>query len=131
MHAAHGCAEYETQMIYAQAMLKKIVLCTDHVIVIVLREMGVEAIAWLTGFAVAKVVRNDDEIARRIEELAGPEQNSGKDWAEECLGTPTSAMKNENRVCDSSGGVPIGPAESVVMHAQFRKLFPGVEAKVA
>ena len=46
----------------------------DHVVVVVFREFGAQAVGRLARFAVADRIRNDDEMLGRIERLARAEQ---------------------------------------------------------
>ena len=74
VHRAHRGPEDQAQMVDLQPISEQRVLRADHVVVGVVGEPRMEAVAWLARFAVADAVGQDDEIARRIEQLARPEQ---------------------------------------------------------
>ena len=69
MHAAHGSAEDQAQMIDAEALAEQLVVRGDHVVVVVLRKMRVQSVAGLRGLSVADAVGKDDEVARRVQKL--------------------------------------------------------------
>jgi hypothetical protein len=56
VHAAHGIAEHEAQVTDAEPLSHEPVLGFDHVIVIVLRKFGPQAVRWLRRFSGAERV---------------------------------------------------------------------------
>ena len=66
MHAAHGSAEDEAQVIDAEALAEKLVVRGDHVVIVILRKMSVPAVARLRGFPVTDTVGKNDEVAGRV-----------------------------------------------------------------
>ena len=82
VHAAHGGAHDEAEVIDFQAFGEQLVLRPHHVAVAVLGEAHVQAVARAAGFAVADAVGEDDEVGRGVEELAGAEELAGELLAE-------------------------------------------------
>jgi hypothetical protein len=78
VHAAHGLSHEQTQVVHLQVFRKEQVLRLDHIVVIVVRESGVQAITWLTRFAVAYRIRRDYVISICIEQLTRAKQLVGK-----------------------------------------------------
>ena len=60
LHAAHGGAEDEAEVIDVEAFEEHGVLAGDHVVVVVVGEAHAEAVAGLAGLAVADVVGEDE-----------------------------------------------------------------------
>ncbi len=79
LHAAHGGAEDEAEVIDVEAFEEHGVLAGDHVVVVVLGEVHAEAVGGFGGLAVADVVGEDEEIFCDIEGLAGAEEDVGED----------------------------------------------------
>src|SRR5215472_896699 len=98
MHATHGRAEDEPQVIHIKAFRQQLVLSQNHVVVIVLREMRVQAVARLRRFLVTDAVRKNDEVATRVQELPGTEELSRKLRLEELLARAARAVKNQHRI---------------------------------
>jgi len=65
-------------VIHTEAFRQQPVLSQNHVVVIVLREMRVQAVARLRRFPVTNAVRKNDELATRVQELPGTEEFSRK-----------------------------------------------------
>ncbi len=55
----------------------------DHVVVVVLGELHVEAVGGFGGVALADVVGEDEEVFGDVEGLAGAEEDVGEDGVEE------------------------------------------------
>jgi len=85
MHAAHGGAKNKAQVIHAEAFAKELVVRGDHVVIVVLWKMRVQAVAGLRGFSVADAVGKNDVVTRGIEKLSGPKQFSGKNGRKELM----------------------------------------------
>jgi hypothetical protein len=62
--------------------------------------MGVQAVAGLRRFSVANAIRQDDEVTRCVEELAGTKEHSCKLRLKELLAATSGAVENQNRVRD-------------------------------
>jgi hypothetical protein len=70
VHAAHGVAEHEAQVTDAEPLGHEPVLGFNHVIVIVFRKFGSQAVRWLRRFSGSDRVRQDDEVFARVQRLA-------------------------------------------------------------
>ena len=70
-------------MIDTKSSLQQLVLSSHHVVVVVLGKMGVQSVARLARFSVPDVIGKDDEIAVRIQQLAGAKQHICKLRSEE------------------------------------------------
>ncbi len=117
-------------MVHAQTVLEQFMLRRDHVIVVVLRKVRVQAVARLAGFSVADVVGKDDEVTRRVEELPGPEEDIGELWREELMTRAARAVKNQDGIGDFAGRVFLGPAEGCVVQAEFGERLARLEVEV-
>src|ERR1700751_1390892 len=98
VHASHGRAENQAQMVHGETPLEEFVLRGDHVVIVVLRKVGVEAVAGLAGLSVADVVGKDDEVAGGIEKLTGTEEDVGKLRGEELASGAAGAVKDQDGV---------------------------------
>ena len=74
------------------------VLGGDHVVVVVLGEVHVEAVGGLGGVAVADVVGEDEVVLGDVEGLAGAEEDVGEDGVEEGVGVAAGAVEEEDGV---------------------------------
>src|SRR6266567_4117540 len=118
-------------MVYAQAFLEQLVLRGDHVVVVVLRKVGVHAVARLARFSMTDVVGKDDEIATGVEELAGTEEDVGKLRSEKLVSRTAGAVQDQDGVRHFSVGIALGLAEGQVVQAEFGESFAGLEMEVA
>ena len=73
MHAAHRGTEDQAQMVYSESLLQHFSLQRNHVVVVVLWKVSVQAVARLGGFSVADVIRQNYVIACDVEQLPRPE----------------------------------------------------------
>ena len=99
-------------MVHLQPVDEQRVLRADHVVVGVLGKARVQAVARLARLSVADAVRQDDEVARRVEQLAGAEQLAAERLRQECLRRcrrcrAGSARRCARRPAASRRGVPI------------------------
>ena len=124
VHAAHGRAHDESQVIDAEAFGDQAKMRRDHVVVVILREARVEAVAGLRGFSVADAVGKNDEIARRVEKLAGTEELSCELRLKELPPGAAGAVKDQDGVRDPSLRVAGGFPERHVVQAQLGHSFP-------
>src|SRR2546423_9635557 len=97
----------------------------NHVVVVVMGEMGVGSIAGLGGFAVADAVGEDDEILGDVEKLARAEEFSGKLRGKELVAGASGAVKDQDGVVDVAVGIVSGCAEGGVVQAQLGNGFAG------
>ena len=86
LHAAHGGAEDEAEVVDVEAVGEHGVLAGDHVVVVVLGEVHAEAVGGLGGLAVADVVGEDEEELGDVEGLAGAEEDVGEDGVRSASG---------------------------------------------
>lgn len=117
-------------MVDAQPFFDKLVLQCDHVHVFVARKMRMEAVARLTGFAAADVVRKNQKVFVCVQKLAGTEELSSEDGMKKIVTAPTGAVKDQHRVGGAAGGVLNGRSERVVVEADFRRRLAGLEMEV-
>ena len=111
LHAAHGGAEDEAEVIDVEALDEHGVLAGDHVVVVVLGEVHAEAVGGFGGFAVADVVGEDEVELRNVEGLAGAEEDVGEDGVEERVGVAAGAVEEEDGVVGVALRVFVGMAE--------------------
>src|SRR3954465_4156412 len=78
VHAAHGGAHHQPQMIYAQALGQEPVLSLDHVQIAVVWEFGMEAVARLARLAVADAIGGNDVILCDVQWLSRIKQLPGE-----------------------------------------------------
>ena len=130
LHAAHGGAEDEAQVIDVQAVGEHGVLGGDHVVVVVVGEVHAEAVGGLAGLAVADVVGEDDEVFGDVEGLAGAEEDVGEDRVEEGVSVAAGAVEEEDGVIDVAGGVAVRRAEGEVVEFELRDGLAGAEVEV-
>lgn len=83
LHAAHGGAKDEAEVIDVEAFGEHGVLGRDHVVIVVLGELHAEAVGGFGGLAVADVIGEDEEILCDVEGLARAEEHVGEDGVEE------------------------------------------------
>jgi hypothetical protein len=127
LHAAHGGAEDEAEVIDVKAVDEHGVLGGDHVVVVVLREVHVEAVGGFAGFAVADVVGEDDEVFGDVEGLSGSEEDVGEGWVHQGVGVAASAVEEEDSIIDVAGGVAMEFAEGEVMELEHGERFSAAE----
>ena len=130
MHAAHRSAKDQAKVVHAQSFFDQFVLQRHHVRVFVAREMRMEPVAGLAGFAVADVVGKNQEIFVGVEQLAGTEERSGEDGLKKTVASPPGAVENQHRVGGAAGGVLEGLAERVVVETDFRQCLAGLEMEI-
>ena len=131
LHAAHGGAEDEAEVIDVEAFGEHGVLGGDHVVVVVLGEVHAEAVGGFGGLAVADVVGEDEEVLCDVEGLAGAEEDVGEDGVEEGVGVAAGAVEEEDGVVGVAGGVAMGFAEGEVVEVQFGMVSPSLKWKLS
>jgi hypothetical protein len=105
VHAAHGGAHDEPRMVHLQPLGEQQVLRLHHVVVGVVREVSVQAIARLARLAMPDAVGQHDEITCGIERLTGTEQLPGEFIAHQAPTVAAGAMHDEHRVTHHAMGV--------------------------
>ena len=88
-------------MLDAEAFGDQPVLRVDHVVIVVLRELGAQPVGRLGRFAVADRVGQDDEVFLRVERLARAEQFAGEGRRQHAAGGAAVP-------CSTSTGSPVG-----------------------
>src|SRR5438132_4182510 len=99
MHAAHGGAHQQTEMVDLQSVGKQKVLQVNHVIVGIVRKLGVQAVAGLGGVTMPYVVGKDDEIAARIQKLPGTEEDASKAFSSRSEEHTSELQSHSDLVC--------------------------------
>lgn len=117
-------------MVHTQPFSEQRVLRRHHVIIIVMRETGVQSVAWLRGFSMTDPVRQDDEILRRIEQAAGPEQHVGELRSQELVSISARAMQNENSVGDATASIAFWCSQRGVVQPQLGQALAGAEPEI-
>ena len=79
----------------------------------------------------ADAVGQDEEILRRVEELAGPEEDPGEVLREEGLARPGRAVQEEDRVRGGSLAVFPESADRPVVNPDLRQRLSGRELEIA
>ena len=76
------------------------------------------------------VVRQDDEVLRGVEQLAGAEQFPGETVGEELRAGPGRAVHDQHGIAHDAGGVLLRRAERAVVHPQLGQRFTRGEPEV-
>ncbi len=130
LHAAHGGAEDQAQVIDVQTFEQHAVLRADHVVVVVAREAHVEAVRGPGAFALTYVVGKNQEVVGDIEWLPGAEKNGRELRRKERPGVAASAMEQQHRVVDVPPRVTVWRAQREVVQVQRRQGLARAEAEV-
>ncbi len=130
VHAAHRGADDQPGVIHAQAFGQQLVLGLDHVVVVVVGKARVQPIRRLGGLAVADAVREDHEIALRVEQAAGGQQHAGELRADQAVAAAAGAVQGHDRVDHMAGGVPAGRSEAGIVDPEFRQGLARAEMEI-
>src|ERR1700720_13942 len=117
-------------MIDAQTVGEQPIMRLDHVDVAVMGKSRVQAVARLARLPVANAIGENDEIAARIERLAGAEQRSGEFRPNELRAASARSMQDEDRVAHYPLRIALRRADRAEMKAGLRQLLIGCEAKI-
>ena len=117
-------------MVHLQAFGEHFILRGDHVAVAVIGKFGVQALAWPAGLAVAYVVRHEDVIFGRVEQLARAEQFAGETGHGELAARAGGAVHDQDRVGHDALGIGLRGADEAVMQLQFRQHLAAVKMEV-
>src|SRR5262249_42036712 len=90
-----------------------------------------QPVARLAGLAVADAVRQDDVVARCIQELARAEQNAAKSVGEKLRARAAGAVKHQHRVADDAALVALRLSQGCIVQLQLRKRLPALETKIS
>src|SRR5579859_4647933 len=117
-------------MIHAKPFGEQAMMRGDHVVVVVLREMRVQAVAGLRGFSVADAIRKNDVVAPGIQKLARAEKFVCKNRGEELMAGAAGTVQNQDRVGDAALRVLCRLSQCCVMQAQLWQRFAGAELEI-
>ena len=92
-------------MIDPEAFSHEPVLGFDHVDVAITRKLRAQSVARFARSAVTDIVGQDDEVFRRVEELAGAEQLAGKVPSGELAAGAAGAVHHQHSVADDTAFV--------------------------
>src|SRR6516225_3299065 len=98
MHAAHGIADDEANMVQTETLGEQAILRVNHVGVIVFGEFRFQTIGRLQAFAVSDAVGDDDIIFGGVQRLARAEQLTGKIRGKHTGGRAATAVKHQHRL---------------------------------
>ena len=130
VHPAHGRAHDEAQVLDAETFGHELVLGRDDVLIAVMGELGAQAVARLAGAAAADTVRQDDEVLRRVERLAGGEQLVGKRGHQPGLAAGARAVEQDHRIGDVAGRVALRRSQRRVMLLEVGMHLAALEAEI-
>lgn len=71
----------------------------NHVVVVVIRKMGMEPFTGLARLTVSDIVGKNNKILVYIEKLARPKKNSGKLRTQERSSSAAGAVQEEHGIC--------------------------------
>ncbi len=131
LHAAHGGADDQAQVVDAEALGQQLVLGQDHIVVVVFGEPGVQPVRGLGRLPVADGVRDDDVPARHIEQPARGEQHAGELGPDEGLAGSACAVQDDHRIGDAPRRIARRLAEGAIVHPQLGQGLAGAEMEVA
>ena len=118
-------------MVDVEPVAHQRVLRHDHVGISVVRERRLQSVARLARSPMPDVIRQDDEVASRIEYLPGPEQLSGELRPDELRPGPAGTVHDQDRVDDVSGGIPAYGSKRPVVQPKLRQRLAAGEVEVA
>src|SRR6188474_2398108 len=104
-------------------------VCEYHVVVRVLRKTSAKAVARFARLAMSYRIGDHDVVLRGVEELPRPEELSGERAARESCARSGRPVEHEHGVVHDSTAVSGRTTEGVIMNAQFRQHFAGLECE--
>jgi hypothetical protein len=117
-------------MVYLQPINQQLMLRGHHVVVVVMRKSHMQSIAGFAGLPMPDPIRQDDVVARRVEQLARPKQHARELRRDELLARASGSVKHHDRVRNSAAGIALRRAEGRVVQPQAGQHFTGTEVKV-
>ncbi len=105
-------------------------LAAHHVVVIVGREVRVQAVGGLGAFTVTDVVGQDEEIFCDVEHPAGNEEHVGEQRVQQRVRIAAGAVQQKHGVIDVPGRIAVGRAQCEVVQLEFGKRFACAEVKI-
>ncbi len=118
LHAAHGGAEDEAEVVDVQAFGEHLVLRARPCRRSRMGEVRAEAVGGFGGFAVADVVGEDEEVLGDVEGLARAEEDVGEDGVEERVRVAAGAVEQEDGVVGVALGVAVRGAQGEVVEVE-------------
>src|SRR5438093_86346 len=116
MHSAHRRAHNKPHMVDAQLFREKPILRRHHILVTITRKFGVQSVTRFAGLAVADIVRDNDEILFRIEQLSLSKKYPGKSSTQKLLVVATGSVENQHGVCNDTVFILRRLAHSYIMN---------------
>ena len=113
-----------------KAFEEHLVLRADHVVVVVVREVHLQAVGGLGAIALADVVGEDEEVPGDVERLAGTEEDVGEDGVQQRVALATGAVQQKDGVIHVAGGIAMRSTEREVVESELGKRFASAEAEV-
>src|ERR1039458_8243322 len=89
-----------------------------------------QAVARRAGFSVAHIVRQNEVILARVQQLPWPKQHTGEYRTQKLVSRASRAMKDQNGIGCAPAGVLHRCAERGVVHPQLRDGFARLKAKI-
>jgi hypothetical protein len=123
LHAAHGVAYDQAQVLEPQVLSDQAVLRVHHVVVVVFGEGSAQAVGRFGGFAGADRVRQDDEIFAGVQRLARAKQLACKAGVDHAHARAGGAVQHQH-------GFAFGVTNGGVVDAQLGHDLSGVEAEI-
>ena len=118
-------------MVHTEALRHEPVLRLDHVVIGVARKLSPKAVARLARLSVTDVIRQDDEVARRVEQLTRPKQLARESSADELRPAPAGAVHDQYGVPHHTLRILPWLAVRAVVDTQIRERFARREREVA
>jgi hypothetical protein len=129
VHAAHRRPHHEPQVRHAEVVDEEPALRVHHVVIVVVREPGVQPLARPARLAVTDAVGQDDVIDGRVERFAGAVQRAGEDRTEELAARAGGAVENEHGVAHHAARVTARMAEGAVVDRERGQALPAGEGE--
>src|ERR1700680_4298000 len=114
-------------MIDTQTVGEQPILRLDHVDVAVMGKCRMQGVARLARLSVADAIGENDEIAARIERLAGAEQRAGEFRPNELRAASTRSVQDQDRVAHYPLRITLRRADGAVMKAELWQRLIGCE----
>ena len=70
-----------------------------------MRKLRVQAVARLARFSMADAVGQDDEVLRRIQQLARSKQDIRESWAQQTSARASGSVSNQYRIVRHARGI--------------------------
>src|ERR1044071_2408066 len=100
-----------------------------HVVVTVVRETSVQSVTRLARLTMPDSVRQNEVVLRRVQQLPGTEEHTGKLAGHELSSRPSGAMQDQHGVAHNACRVPDRFAESTIVELQLGQRFTAFESE--